>query len=300
MLNVERLRALCAVAEYGSISAAAQALHVTPSGVSQQLNKFEREVGVTLLVPSGRGVQLTDAGRLLARRGREVISLLAQAESEVVSLERDVVGDLRIGSFASASRVVAPAAIAALQRRHAGLRIGFVVGETEELVPAVVRRELDLAIVDSWVTMPFQLPEAAVCTLVHRDSADVALPIDHPLADREYVDLDEIADVPWTTWTKGAVFHTWLVQTLRKRGVEPQVRYEVPEFAAQLEFVAHGLAAALVPRLARVWVPETIAIVPVRPTLEREIYALRRRDNDRPAVRAGIAALSEAFAGIGT
>ncbi|CAG7589083.1 LysR family transcriptional regulator [Rhodococcus opacus] len=298
MLRVDRLRALCAVAEHGSIGAAARALHVTPSGVSQQLGKFEREVGVELLVPAGRGVQLTDAGRLLARRGQEVISLLAQAESEVVSLDRDVVGDLRIGSFSSAGRVVVPTAVATLRRRHPQLRVSFFAGETEDLIPAIVRRELDLAVVDSWVTMPLHLPEDAVHTLVHRDSADVALSRDHPLASRDHVDLDEIADMPWTTWKKGAVYHTWLVQTLRNRGVEPDIRYEVPEFAAQLEFVAHGLAAALVPRLARVWVPDNVAIVPVRPTLEREIYALRRADNDRPTVRAGIEALTEAFAGI--
>src|SRR6478735_9121537 len=102
MLSVDRLRALCAVAEHGSIGAAARALHVTPSGVSQQLGKFEREVG----------------GRLLARRGQEVISLLAQAESEVVSLDRDVVGELRIGSFSSAGRVVVPTAVATLRSRH--------------------------------------------------------------------------------------------------------------------------------------------------------------------------------------
>ncbi|ABG99832.1 transcriptional regulator, LysR family protein (plasmid) [Rhodococcus jostii RHA1] len=298
MLSVERIRALCAVAEQGSVAAAARSLYVTPSGVSQQLAKLEKEVGVALLVQVGRGVQLTQAGRLLAQRGQDIISLLAQAESEVASLDSDVAGELRIGSFSSASRVVVPRAIARMRQLHPGLEVSFVAGDTDDLLPAVVGRELDLAVVDSWVTMPLHLPEDVICTPIHQDVADVALPADHRLAAAEQIELDEVADMPWTTWRKGESFHTWLVQTLRMRGVEPEIRYEVPEFAAQLEFVAHGLAAALIPRLARIWVPDDVAIVAVHPVLRREIFAVRRKDNDRPTVRAGIDALSEVFAAI--
>ncbi|WAM19889.1 LysR substrate-binding domain-containing protein [Rhodococcus sp. JS3073] len=207
----------------------------------------------------------------------------------MASLDSDVAGELRIGSFSSASRVVVPRAIARMRKLHPGLEVSFVAGDTDDLLPAVVGRELDLAVVDSWVTMPLHLPE---------DTADVALPADHRLAAAAQIELDEVADMPWTTWRKGESFHTWLVQTLRMRGVEPLIRYEIPEFAAQLKFVAHGLAAALIPRLARIWVPDDVAIVAVHPVLRREIFALRRKDNDRPTVRTGIDASSEVFAAI--
>jgi len=296
VLNTERLRALIAVAEHGSIAAAAQSLHVTASGVSQQLTKLEREIGVTLLVPAGRGVALTDAGRLLAQRGERILSELAEVESEVVSLDRDVVGELRLGSFASPGRVVIPPAIASLRERYPRLEVSLVVGETDDLLPAVVARELDVALVDSWVTMPLRLPAGITHRLVHRDVVYVALPATHPLAGRTYVGLDEVADMSWSTWDKNTVFHDWLVQTLRREGVEPRVQYAVPEFATQLEFVAHGLAAAMVPELARPWVPDTVALLPTRPRIEREVYALCRADNNRPAVRAGIDTLQQTFA----
>ena len=70
MLNLERLRTLDAVARHGSVSGAADGLHVTTSAVSQQLSKLEREVGQRLLAKNGRGVRLTDAGLLLAQQGR--------------------------------------------------------------------------------------------------------------------------------------------------------------------------------------------------------------------------------------
>lgn len=295
MLGVERLRALCAVAEYGSVIAAARHLHLTPSGVSQQLAKLEKEVGTPLLEPYGRTVRLTAAGRLLVRRGRAILTLLARAESAVSSLDSAVNGELRIGSFSSASRVVLPRAIAQLRALHPALEVSVVADETDSLLPSITRSEIDLAVVDSWLTMPLRLPENVVNTRVHEDVADVALPSDHSLAGMERVELDALAEMPWATWRRGEAFHTWLVQTLRRRGVEPVVRYEVPEFAAQLESVAHGLAAALIPRLAKVWVPNGVSIVPVYPALRREIFAVRRRDADRPAIKAGIDALSSVF-----
>ncbi|WP_447396586.1 LysR family transcriptional regulator, partial [Staphylococcus aureus] len=90
-------------------------LHVTPSGISQQLNKLEREVGVPLLEPQGRGVRLTEAGRILARRTAEVLSTLAQAEAEIASLQSEVTGRVRIGALVSPSRTVLPRAIAEIR-----------------------------------------------------------------------------------------------------------------------------------------------------------------------------------------
>ncbi|MGE2735875.1 LysR family transcriptional regulator [Mycolicibacterium vaccae] len=295
MLGLDRLRALCAVADHGSIAAAARALHVTSSGVSQQLAKLEREVGVPLLIHAGRGVQLTPAGRLLATRGHEVMSLLVRAEAEVASLDDEVSGELRISAIVSAGRVVIPEVVAQLRALHPNLVVHFATDDTDDMLPALLRREVDLAVVDSWMTMPLVLPEEVQRTHIHREPADVALPADHPLAGADAVDLAAVADLPWSTWRRNESFHNWLVQTLHSRGVAPRFQYEVPEFAAQLEFVARGLAAALVPRLARVWVPDGVAVVPVHPVLERDIFAVRRRDNDRPSVRAGVDALARVF-----
>ncbi|MCZ4522271.1 LysR family transcriptional regulator [Rhodococcus sp. 1R11] len=295
MLNVERVRALCSVAEHGSVAEAARQLHVTASGVSQQLAKLEREVGVELLTQAGRGVQLTEAGRVLAQRGQQILALIATSEAEIASLGVDVAGELRIGSFSSATRSVIPRALAVLRERHSRLEVSFVAGDAEDLLRDIERRHLDVALVDSWVTLPLRLPEGTRHTLVHEDVADVALPADHPESGSETVDLTNLADMPWTTWRKGESFHLWLVQTLRTRGVEPLIRYEVPEFAAQLEFVASGLAASLLPRLARVHVPENVAIRAVDPPLRREIYALWRADNSRPSIEAAVQALREVF-----
>ncbi|WP_024795329.1 LysR family transcriptional regulator [Tomitella biformata] len=296
MLNIERVRALCALADHGSIAAVADALGVTPSGVSQQLAKLEKEVGTALIEREGRGVRLTDAGRLLARRGHEIISLLARAESEVAALHGDVVGALRLGAFVSASRAALPEAVTRLRAAHPHLAVTLAEGESETLIPQVMRRAMDVAVVDSWSTLPLHIPPDAVFTMLHRDIADVALPADHPLAQRECIPLAELDGLGWAAWNEGTDFHDWLVQTLRANGVDPRIDFKVAEFATHLEFVDRGLAAALIPRLAQVATPPGVRIVRTTPILYRDVLALSRADNDRPTVRAGVTALRSVFA----
>ena len=83
MLHLERLQALHAVSTFGSVTGAAAALHLTPSAVSQQLGKLQRDVGQRLIEPYGRGVRLTPAGVLLARRAHAILSEVESAESEL-------------------------------------------------------------------------------------------------------------------------------------------------------------------------------------------------------------------------
>lgn len=80
MLDLGRLRALHAVAVHGSVGAAAAALGYTPSAVSQQIAKLERETRTTLLERSGRGVRLTDDARQLADTAQQLMSLVEEAE----------------------------------------------------------------------------------------------------------------------------------------------------------------------------------------------------------------------------
>lgn len=300
VLNLERLRALHAVAENGSVAAAARTLHVTPSGISQQLNKLEREVGVALLVPQGRGVRLTEAGRVLARRTAEVLSVLAQAEAEIASLHSEVTGRLRLGALVSPSRTVLPKAVAEIKRAHPQLEITFTEGESEELLPALIRRDLDVVVVDSWSTLPIELPDGLSFTPVYDDVAVVAIPASHPLAENKVVALRELSDHAWASWTRGTDFHTFTVRVLRAQGFDPRIDYEVAEFPAQVEFVAQGLAVALIPRLARVIPPVGVRMRDTLPPLRRDIYVAWRTDSERPAVRAAIEALREQFDALDT
>ena len=292
MLNVERLRALHTVAAQGSILAAADALHVTTSAVSQQLAKLEREVGRRLLEKQGRGVRLTDAGRQLVAHTEQVLSMLERAEAELES-SRDVIGGpLSIAGFATSVRGLAPQALVDLRTRYPQLQPRLRELEPADAVPLLVRRDLDLVIAQDWANAPLALPEGLSKTAIVDDVADIALPASHRLARQTSVALDDLVAEPWITWLEGSICHDWLMHMLRRRGHEPRVAHTASEYATQLALVGAGLGAAVIPRLGRGHVPKGVKIVASEPTLRRHVYALWRPDASR---RAAIRAAVEAF-----
>ncbi|TDD88040.1 LysR family transcriptional regulator [Actinomadura rubrisoli] len=290
-MNLERLRALHSVFVHGSIAAAAEALHVTPSGVSQQLAKLERETGHRLLEPEGRGVRLTRAGHVLAGHAARVLAQLAAARADLDGLREDAVGPVRLGSFVTAARSVLPEALTVLRERHPGLSPTLLEGEVETVLPALARGDLDVAVVESWDTMPTPMPASVSHALLASDVIDLALPSGHPLARRRAVELAEVRGMRWAAWTAGGTCERQLVQTLREHNLEPDFACNAADYPTQLAFVAADLAAALVPRLGRDPVPDGVRILATRPVIRRKIYAVWRTGEARPAVEACVEAL---------
>ncbi|MGC0404950.1 DNA-binding transcriptional LysR family regulator [Streptomyces sp. SAI-126] len=295
MLNLERLRTLDALARHGSVSGAAEGLHITTSAVSQQLSKLEREVGQQLLAKNGRGVRLTDAGRLLADHAARILSQVELAQSDLEAQRGQVVGELRLAAFPTAARGLFPAAIAGLRSAHPGLRIGSREMEPEPAVLAVLRGDRDLAVVLDWYNKPLPMPDGLVKASIVDDTADVAMPANHRLAHRDEVELEDFADDDWVTWGENEFCHEWLMHTLRSKGIEPRVAHRAEEHATQLALVGAGLGVCVAPRLGRGPVPEGVRTVPLRQSVSRHIYAVWRADADRrPSIRAAVEALKSA------
>lgn len=300
MLNLERLRTLDALARHGSVSAAAAGLHITTSAVSQQLAKLEREVGQQLLAKHGRGVRLTDAGRLLADHAARILSQVELAQSDLEAQRGQVAGELRISAFPTAARGLFPVALAELRKAHPGLRLRSCELEPENGIAGVVRGDLDLAVVLDWYNKPMPVPDGLVKAPLLDDPADVAMPAGHPLAGREEVDLGEFAGDEWITWGEGEFCHEWLMFTLRSRGVEPIVGHRAAETHTQLGLVAAGLGVCIVPLLGRHPVPEGVVMVPLKQRVRRHVYVVWRADADRrPSIRAAVEALKSAGAALG-
>ncbi|RPE45565.1 DNA-binding transcriptional LysR family regulator [Streptomyces sp. Ag109_O5-1] len=292
MLNLERLRTLDALARHGSVSGAAEALHVTTSAVSQQMGKLEREVDQQLLARNGRGVRLTDAGRLLAEHASRILSQVELAQSDLEAHRGQVVGELRLSAFPTAARGLFPTALAALRAQHPALRVRSSELEPETGIAGVVRGDLDLAVVLDWYNKPMPLPDGLVKAPLLDDPAEVALPVGHRLAERDEVDLGEFAEDEWITWGEGEFCHEWLMFTLRSRGVEPIVGHRAAETHTQLNLVAAGLGVCIAPLLGRHPMPEGIVMVPLKQRVRRHVYVVWRADADRrPSIRAAVQAL---------
>ncbi|MDG9715766.1 LysR family transcriptional regulator [Streptomyces sp. DH24] len=295
MLNLERLRTLDALARHGSVSGAAEGLHITTSAVSQQMSKLEREVGQRLLAKNGRGVRLTDAGRLLAEHAARILSQVELAQSDLEAHRGQVAGELRLSAFPTAARGLFPSALAALRAEHPDLRVRSRELEPEYGIRGVVRGDLDLAVVLDWYNKPMPVPDGLVKAQLLDDPADVAMPAGHRLADRAEVDLAEFAEDEWITWGEGEFCHEWLMFTLRSKGIEPIVGHRAAEAHTQLALVAAGLGVCIAPLLGRRPVPPGVVTVPLRQRVRRHVYVVWRADADRrPSIRAAVAALRTA------
>ncbi|MGI5284762.1 LysR family transcriptional regulator [Nonomuraea polychroma] len=295
MLDLNRLKALHAVHVYGSVGAAADALMVTPSAVSQQIAKLERETGARLMERNGRGVRLTDAAGLLAEHAERILALVETAEADFEALRGEVVGRLNVAAFPTATRGIMPKALSALRDRHPDLWIQLMEREPERVVRDVARGELDLGVIQDWLNRPMALPDGLSKATLLDDIADVALPAGHPLADAKEVELAKLHGERWISSSPGTVCHDWLVFTLRNASLEPEIACMADEYPTQLALVAAGLGCAIVPRLGRDCVPPGVRLVPIRPRQSRRIYAVWRADAARrPAIRALVEALAEA------
>jgi DNA-binding transcriptional LysR family regulator len=293
MLHFERLQALHAVSTFGSVTGAAGALRLTPSAVSQQLSKLQRDVGQRLIEPYGRGVRLTPAGALLATRAHAILSEVENAESELDRQRAHVIGDLEIAGFATAARAILPQTVARLRKEHQQLTLRVSERQPDEAIRLVVAGHLDIALVNDWMNAPLVLPNGVERSLIMNDAVDLAVPVDHPLAERRSVELTELSSESWITWPHGAICHEWLTQTLRQHGLTPEVTHTAEEHPTQLAMVAAGLGIAVMPRLGR-GPTDGVAIISLKPAFSRQVYAIwRTLASERPAIAVTVSAVHD-------
>jgi len=289
MLDLGRLKALHAVAVHGTVGAAAEVLGYTPSAVSQQIAKLERETRTTLLERQGRGVRLTDAAQLLAETAGQVLKLVEEAEVTLEEQRGAAIGRLCVGAFATAARGLLPDVLIGLAVQHPALDVRLKEIDPPQATEAVARGELDLAIVHDWQNTPLPVPESLSRTPICTDVAEVLIPVTNPLAHREHLEPADLAAQRWMCQPEGTVCFDWLVRTFHGAGIEPELAYRIGEYRTQMALLAKGIGVALIPRLGRGEVPENVRAVPLRPTPTRQLYAVwRTQASRRPAIRAAL------------
>ena len=147
MLDVTRLRVLVAVARCGSVTAAARELNYAQPSVSHHLARLEAETGIKLIQRAGRGIRLTDAGRLLAERGAEVIGRLDAAENELAAYTGLRAGRLRLAAFPSALGTIVPTAAAMLRAKQPSIDLRLTEAEPPEALRMLRAGYVDVALV---------------------------------------------------------------------------------------------------------------------------------------------------------
>ncbi|MEV6414245.1 LysR family transcriptional regulator [Kribbella sp. NPDC051718] len=287
MIEVGALRALRAVAGLGTLARAADELGFTASAVSQQLKRLERQVGVPVIAPAGRGVVLTPAGQAIVDSAGEVFQALERCAEAAQSVSEGTPrGVLRVVAFSTAIRGLLAPTLRQLAKTAPELRVHLTEQDPDQALHSVEAGTADLALVHDADGLPAPLPPSLTQRHIHTDTGDVVMSSTHPLAHNEPLTAADLAGHAWVTSPPGTVCHQWFRRLFADSPEEPDVRHLVDDFATQLALVAAGDVIALIPRLARPPLGELVARpLARRPT--REVRAAWRRSADAsPAIQA--------------
>lgn len=292
VLKVPRLRVLREVAATGSIAAAADALWMTPSAVSQQLAALERETGTRLIEKVGRGVRLTEAGRLLADRSESVFLALRKLNASLKAFEMTPSGRLRVSSFASIVRLLLPDVVLALTERFPDLVVEVQDLEGDQSLEELRIGHVDIAIVDDLERDLAGDRESIEMAELCIDPLVVILPRDHELAGRDGVSWGDLAEQPMIAEQRSSDFSRYVDAECRRAGFVPRVRARVHDAAAMLAFIESSGMVAVLPELAVAGLKCDVCWRPLDPPIERRlVVATRTGDSELPAVRSFVAEL---------
>lgn len=285
MIDVHRLRLLREVAQRGSIHAAAESLAYTPSAISQQLTKLEKEVSAQLLERSGRGVRLTEMGRIVVDGSWDVFASLDRLEATIDSARGEIHGEVRVGAFASAAIEIVSPAIVRLATTHPNVTVLIEQLEDQDSLVELRLGTLDIAIVQDFTHVVAQPPKGLRRRTLHEDPMVVAVPRSWGLGGID--DLIELADRPWIAEPDQNPSARAFLRVCRDAGFEPKIRYRTDDFHVMEALVGKGLGAAVVTVMSSSGSTEAVQLLPMPgEKLVRHVYtATRHVEIARPKVR---------------
>jgi LysR family hydrogen peroxide-inducible transcriptional activator len=270
-MDLRQLNALVAVADHRTFSAAARALHTVQSNISTHIAHLERELGVTLVDrTTGR---LTDEGRAVVDRARRVQLELEALVSDVAAVSSEITGVVRIGVIGTTARWLVPRLLEAMAERYPRVQVVVVDATTTSLLPQVHSGQLDLAV----LALPVHDPDVEAELLFREDLIVVAAP-DHPLARRDRVTVEDLAEHELLLEPRGTAFRDDLETQAAAAGVELRSKAEVDGMRLLATLAFEGFGAAVLPASASPrWPGINAKVVAVDGLTGRSVGLVRRR-----------------------
>jgi len=243
-ITLDRLRLLVALAEQGSVTAAARAAGISQPAISQNLRVIERHYGFPLLMRSGRRVVLTRPARRVVDYARRILRLVGESERAAQDLVQLNAGSLVVAGSATAATYVLPRALAEFGARHGEVELRLRMGDVRAVERWVLAGEVDVGVIGE-VSQPLEV----VVTPFDRDELVAVAAPQHPLASVVRLDGETLAATPLIVRERGSSTRETLERGLSRAGLSLQVQYELESTEAILQAVAAGLGASVVPSL---------------------------------------------------
>lgn len=283
------------LAERGTVGAVADEMNVTPSAVSQQLKLLEREAGVTLIEPAGRGVRLTSAGRALAVTATEVAVALERAEAKWREYLERPSGDVTLTAFPTGGEMLLPGLLTRVADEPAVNLICSDRDPTQRFDVLDMVAHFDVVVADSPAATEEWHDRGLQLVPLLREPLDVALPEHHRLADRPSLSPKDVAGETWIGAPRGFPYDRVLQQLVAVTGEPVQIAQRFDDNGVVEAVVAAGHGIAILPRFTTRTRDNGLVTRPlVGIRARREITAVLRPDRfERPSIRFVVQALRD-------
>lgn len=290
----QRLQTLRVLHEQGTVTAAARALHLTPSAVSEQLRQLSRKLDIPLIAAEGRRVRLTPAALTLLEHADVLYAQAERAGAELAAYRDGSAGRLRMCAISTALvSLVAPAA-ARLRNTHPQLTIEISEQDSAQCFHLLLTRRADVGVLAPTPDSPARDDLRFEQQPLLDEPQDLLVPTDHPLAAKDEITLTSAANEPWISSPDRVDQHRLLLVACATAGFTPHITQHANDWIAISALVANGFGVSLIPRLAYVPPEHAVVRVPLggaSAPSRRLIVCIRRGSSDQPEIAAGLDAL---------
>ena len=244
------------------------------SAVSRQIHLLEEQMGVKLFLQQGRNLQLTPVGKLFLNRAEEILISVEKAVNEVREFMDPEAGEIRFGFPNSLGINFVPSVISKFLKEHPNVKFRFKQGMSSTLVDAVVKGQIDLALVSPLPDKKFNVTGDMLLT----EPLFAILPPDHLLADSNTIRLEQLKDETFVLFSEGYSLRSIVWDACNRAGFTPKIGFEGEETDTIRGFVAAGMGVSLLPETSlKDGAPLLTAKIRVtEPKVIREIGVIRR------------------------
>lgn len=288
MLDIRRLQVLLAIVEEGSVTGAATALGYTPSAISQQLLRLEREAGQPLLDRHARGMTPTDAGLVLATHARKILRQLAAAEADLAEVAGVRRGSVTLGTFPTVGSSFLPLAVRRYRELYPNISLTISSGREDNLVRMLEDGTVAMSLLWDYEWQRIDNDEL-VLTELFTDPTVLLVGSHHRLARRRTVRMGDLASEPWIIRAGGHPVVEVLDRSAVAAGFTPAIAFQANDYQEAQAMVSVGLGIALAPRTATVNQHPDVRVVSLGDTApSRRVLVAHRQGRVRAAAELAL------------
>ncbi len=244
-MEFHQLRYVCAIAETGSFSRAAERCHVAQPSLSQQVLKLEEDLGAKLFDRLGRSVRLTEAGRAFLPHARSILHQMDAARAGVVDKRNDVRGAVAAGVIPTIAPYLMPRYTADFAKKYPDARLRIIEETTPVLVEGLRNLSIDIAI----LALPLRHKEFELFP-IRTEPLFAVLPKNHPRSSAKFLSLKDLRGEQFVMLRDGHCFRDLSIAACARARITPRIAFESGQFSSLLGMVAAGVGITLVPQMA--------------------------------------------------